>query len=283
MANLRYFPMEDVMLYGSFATGFKSGGFNQLRVLAGTPTEFNDEESMNFELGFKTSWFERMLTLNLTGFYTEYDQFQAQLFDGISVNIRNAGSLESYGFEGDIILAPAPGLVLGSSVGFNIAEYTKFPNGEQTAQQRFDATEGDLLGFENPVCTTRPQDCVQDLSGERLDGAPNWSVSSFAQYDFPLPWLPVELFWRAEYTFTSNRFLAQDLDPALKQSATHIVNLRSGFRVEESWGGWELTGWVRNLTDEGWNVVGFDVPTINGFAGINAPPRQYGLTVRLNF
>jgi iron complex outermembrane receptor protein len=282
MANLRYFPTEDVMLYASFATGFKSGGFNQLRVTVGTPTEFNDEESMNFEGGFKTSWFDRMLTLNVTGFYTEYDEFQAQLFDGISINVRNAGSLESYGAEGDLMLVPAewaPGLVLGSSVGFNIAEYTDFDNGEQTAAQRWDATGGFVLAGCGPPAPV--ENCVQDLAGKRLDSAPRWSISSFVQYEFLLPWLPLELFARAEYAYTSMQFLAQDLDPGLKQPATHIVNLRAGFRAEDR--AWEVTGWVRNLTDEEYNVVGFDVPTINGFAGINGPPRQYGMTVRLNF
>jgi iron complex outermembrane receptor protein len=290
MVNLRYFPMEDVMLYASFATGFKSGGFNQLRVSQGgldpdqdpTPTEFDDEESMNFELGFKTAWFDRMLTLNATAFYTEYEQFQAQLFDGTSVSVRNAGSLESYGVEADLVFVPepfVPGLVLGSSLGFNIAEYTDFELGEQTAQQRWDATDGWLItGCAPPAPIER---CVQDLEGKSLDNAPRWSVSTFAMYEFLLPWLPVEVFWRAEYNFTSSRYLAPDLDPHLKQGATHLVNLRSGFRAEDE--SWELTGWVRNLTDEKWNVVGFDVPTINGFAAVNGPPRQYGLTVRFNF
>ena len=86
---------------------------------------------------------------------------------------------------------------------------------------------------------------------------------------------------RGEYAYTSSRFLDVDLDPNLFQPDTHIGNLRAGFRAEDKM--WEFTGWVRNITDEGYNVVGFDVPTINGFAGINAPPRQYGVTLRLNF
>ena len=27
--------------------------------------------------------------------------------------------------------------------------------------------------------------CVQDLKGKRLDNAPDWTVSSFAQFDYP--------------------------------------------------------------------------------------------------
>jgi outer membrane receptor protein involved in Fe transport len=78
-------------------------------------------------------------------------------------------------------------------------------------------------------------------------------------------------------------YLDVDLDPAMKQSPTHIVNLRGGFRGQLQYGEWELTGWVRNLTDAGYNVVGFDVPTLNGFAGVNGPPRQAGLTIRFTY
>jgi len=298
MASLRFFPTEDIMIYGSFATGFKSGGFNQLRTLDDptVPAEFDDEESMNFELGTKTTWFERMLTLNVTGFYTDYDQFQALTFDGSSINVRNAGSLESYGVEGDLLLVPYPGLIFGTAVGFNIAKYKSFKLGEQTAEQRWYATFDDTVstpdfpdGAGFPInCSgtgdpslTFPDDCVQDLSGKRLDSAPDWSVSAFAQYEYLLPWLPLELFLRTEYAFSSTRYLAQDLDRNLKQNSTHIVNLRGGFRAEDKL--WEVTGWVKNLADEEYNVVGFDVPILNGFAGINGPPRQYGVTLRLTF
>jgi iron complex outermembrane receptor protein len=300
MANLRYFPMEEIMLYASVATGFKSGGFNQLRTAEGTavteaaPSEFDDEESTSYELGFKTSWFERMVTFNATGFYTEYKNFQAQVFDGSSINVINAGELLSYGAESDLVVAPLPGLVIGSSLGFNIAEYDSFDLGPMTAQQKWDVTKDpnnpnypNVLGSParcsntDTIAWLDPEDCVQDLAGKRLSNAPRWSVSAFVQYDFLLPWLPIELFWRAEYAYTSMVYLDVDLDPMMKQPATHIVNLRSGFRSEDKL--WEVTGWVRNLTDENYNVVGFDVPTLAGFAGVNGPPRQYGVTVRLSF
>jgi iron complex outermembrane receptor protein len=298
MATLRYFPTEDVMLYGSFATGFKSGGFNQLRTKVGVPGEFEDEESMNVEGGVKTSFFDRMITFNATGFYTEYDEFQAQTFDGSSINVINAGQLTSWGIEADLVVVPLPNLIIGSSVGFNIAKYTSFDLGEATSEQKWFGTVNPNVpvppGTEpvgNPLlCNSDlanlpafvdPSACVQDLAGKRLDSAPDWSLSMFAQYDYLLPWFPIELFLRAEYALTTTRYLATDLDRNLKQNTSHVVNLRAGFRSESKL--WEITGWVRNLTDEGYNVVGFDVPTINGYAGVNAPPRQYGITLRLDF
>ena len=46
---------------------------------------------------------------------------------------------------------------------------------------------------------------------------------------------------------------------------------------------WDVSLWVRNLLNEGYNIVGFDVPAMNGFAGVNGPPRQFGGTIRLRF
>jgi iron complex outermembrane receptor protein len=296
------------MLYASAATGFKSGGFNQLRTSTQAPSEFDDEESTNYEFGFKTSWFERMVTFNATGFYTEYKEFQAQVFDGSSINVINAGKLISYGAEADLMLVPVPGLVIGGSMGFNIAKYGSFDLGPQTAEQKWEATKNPNLpgypdvvgspancsappsgpfwkydpeGNENPLGYLTPEDCVQDLAGKVLDNAPKWSVTTYAQYQYLLPWYPIELFARGEYIYTSGRFLDVDLDPHLFQPSTHVVNLRLGVRAENEL--WEVTGWVRNLTDEGYNVVGFDTPTLSGFAGVNAPPRQYGVTVRFKF
>jgi iron complex outermembrane receptor protein len=280
---VRYFPTEEAMIYGSFASGFKSGGFNQLRTEASVPGEFDDEESLSWEVGARTTWFDQKITLNGTFFWTEYDQFQAQTFDGTSIDVRNAGTLRSYGIEAEFALAPTTGLLFGSAIGWNIAEYTDFKQGEATAEQRYLETNGQPLDCSNPLF-----DCFQDLTGEVLDNAPHWSVNAFGQYDYPLPWFPLSLFLRAEYTYTSGRYLAQDLDRNLFQPSTHVVNLRAGlksdWRVRQiGLSSWELIGWVRNLTDERYNVIGFDIPTLNGFAGVNAPPRQYGLTVRLHF
>ena len=86
---------------------------------------------------------------------------------------------------------------------------------------------------------------------------------------------------QAEYAYTSSMFLATDLDPNLKQDPTHLLNLRTGFRAEDSL--WDVSFWVTNVTDEQWNVVGFDVPIVGGYTGVLAPPRQYGATFRLKF
>ena len=117
---------------------------------------------------------------------------------------------------------------------------------------------------------------MQDLSGRPLDNAPEWTASSYLQYEGALGG---SLGWvaRLEYNYTDDFYMAQDLDENLVNDASHVVNARLGL-----FGGdrrWEITAWGRNLLDEEYYAIGFDIPVLSGYAAINAPPRTYGVTV----
>jgi iron complex outermembrane receptor protein len=280
-AVLQYYPFENTsvdfidnfMLYFSFANGFKSGGFNQLRTGQILPSEFNDELSLNYEFGMKTNWFDRRVMANLTAFYTDYDDFQAQTFNGTSINVVNAGNLISYGLEGEFnYLPPIENLVLGAQFGWNITEYIEFKAAPNTIEAQ--AACQPAVGFD-PKCG------IQDLSGEVLSNAPRLTVSLFTQYEQEIPWKGIQWFMRADYTYTSRVFLSQDLDRNLLQPRTNLLNLRTGLRAEDDF--WSLTLWMNNVVDERWLVAGFNVPVLNGYAGVMAPPRYYGITLRFKF
>ncbi|MEH6588799.1 MAG: TonB-dependent receptor [Halioglobus sp.] len=265
--SVSYFMRDDLMLYASVSQGFKSGGFNQLRTAIGVPAEFDEESSTSYEVGWKGSWLERRLQLNGTVFFVDYDDFQAQGFDGANITVRNAGSLESKGVELEAIYLPNAYLTTGVAIGYNDATYSDFDSGECTMAQLFAVTGG------NPFI---PPSCVQDLTGKPLDNAPKWTASTYLQFEDTLTdnlgW-----FGRVEYNYTDEFYLAQDLDETLLNDDTHLVNARLGIFGEDR--RWELTAWGRNLLDEDSYVMGFDIPVLSGFAGMNLPPRTYGLTV----
>ena len=277
---LQYEPTEAIMMYASVSNGFKSGGFNQLRVQAGLSSEFKDETSINYELGARTAWLENQLILNATGYFTDYDDFQAQVYTGSTISIRNAGRLFSYGFEADALYMPeaVEDLRQGGSESLNIARYDEFQGAASTVADQV-AIAAPFFVPAAVGCALL--DCSQDLSGQVLDNAPEWVVSLFAAYERPLPANTLVGFARADYAYTGGHFLEQDLDPFLHQSPYHLLNLRAGVRAEDY--GWSLTLWVTNLTDSEYLVTGFDVPIISGYAGVRGPPRQMGATVRFNF
>jgi iron complex outermembrane receptor protein len=283
---LQYEPTADLMFYASVANGFKSGGYNQLRTPVNVSDQFSDENSLNYELGARTSWLDRQLVFNLTGYFTDYDDFQAQVFDGSAITILNAGRLFSYGFESDVLYMPeaVENLRLGGSLSLNIARYDRFTGGASTVPQQVALTEGSpfpISAFPAGVACSLALNCNQDLSGKPLDNAPEWDVSAFASYEYPLPAASLALFTRADYAYTGSLYLDQDLDPNLFQPGYHLLNLRAGLRAEDD--AWSLTLWATNVTNSEYLVIGFDVPIISGYAGVRGPPRQVGATLRLNF
>ena len=261
--SLSYFPRNDLMLYASASQGFKSGGFNQIRTAIGVPGEFDDERSRNYEIGWKGTWLNRRLQVNGTLFFVDYEDFQAQGFDGANITVRNAGSMESKGVELDVVYVPNTVVTMGLALGYNDATYSDFETGECTTAQLFAVTGG------SPFV---PPDCVQDLTGEPLDNAPEWTVSNFLQLGDSFETNSMSWFARLEYNYIDEFYMAQDLDESLLQEEVHIVNARLGLVGENR--KWELTLWGRNLLDEEYFVVGFDIPVLSGFAGINRRDRR---------
>ncbi len=53
---LNYSPTEDMLIYGSIATGYRTGGFNGRGYNNFTLQPFDEETVLNYELGHKTDW-----------------------------------------------------------------------------------------------------------------------------------------------------------------------------------------------------------------------------------
>ena len=114
--SLQHFVADDVMLFASFSTGYKgqaydiASGFNQIRV----DNPVGAETSRSYELGAKGRLFDNMLSFALTGFWTDYNDFQAQsarlLPTGLQLILNNVGKARTKGVEFETTLNPVEGL-----------------------------------------------------------------------------------------------------------------------------------------------------------------------------
>jgi len=273
--NLRYFFDAGPMVYASVSRGFKSGGFNQRREVAGSNGEFDEETATNYELGWKGTTADRRLQLNGAFYFVKYDDFQSQTFDGNDVRVTNAGSMQSYGSEIELVFVPTINLVLSSAIGYNKAEYEEFDNGQCTVEEtvfNFFIRDGAQSG--NPALAGG---CNQDLAGKPIDNAPEWTVSSFAQHEMTLG-SNLTGVARVEHNYIDSFFLDQDLDPNLKNDAVNLINLR--YTLTNPARSWEAALWARNILDEEYLLFGIDIPVLGGYAGVTAPGAVYGVTLR---
>ena len=134
-ATLRLTTSEYSTLYFTYAEGFRSGGFNapgtEIAPFTGDPiadSVYKQEETRNFELGFKTVWPESNLILNGAVFLAEADDLQTFNFNG-AVNaqvVNNIDAVDISGAEVEFIWLAGSGFSVHGGVGYNDAEIVEF-------------------------------------------------------------------------------------------------------------------------------------------------------------
>lgn len=179
-ATISYQATPDILVYGSYKTAYKSGGFSnsgsQTFLGSDADLSFDPERARGFEIGLKSSLFDKQVRLNIAAFRYKYtnlqiDFFNAETFGFISTN---AGSARTQGVELQAEFAPrsAPGLRLRGAANYNRARYIDYIAPCYTGQK---PSEG---------CTTVAFGTFgQDLSGRQLAVAPEFTAALGIDYE----------------------------------------------------------------------------------------------------
>ncbi|MEE4203524.1 MAG: TonB-dependent receptor [Halieaceae bacterium] len=266
--NLQWDATASSMVYVSFSQGFKSGGFTSADdgepagyvvgqapppgAVFTTPNanfEFDDETVDAFEIGGKHDLLDGALRINWAAFYTEYDNLQTSIFNGLGFGVTNASSSEIQGVEIESQWAAAEGLVLGLNVAWLDATYADFPDGPCTAPQ-LDA---------DPLCGTPAGSTSNDLSGEKTLYASDWSGSLTFDYERPIGG-QLTMFASGEVNYRDDFQSSGDNDPLDMIDSYIKTNLRVGVRTDAM----ELMLYGRNIFDEVAYQQGFDTPVLAG-------------------
>ncbi|HZD52875.1 MAG TPA: TonB-dependent receptor, partial [Woeseiaceae bacterium] len=122
---LEWDASDDVMLFGTVSTGFKSGGFTgSPSSAARAGVSFEPENALNFELGTKALFLDQRLRLNASLFTTDYDDLQVTFFTvplGSAAAFgefftENASSARIKGLEVEFLAIPGNAFDVGGSV-----------------------------------------------------------------------------------------------------------------------------------------------------------------------
>jgi iron complex outermembrane receptor protein len=162
---VQYDVDSDVMLYATAARGYKGPGFTEYTVQSVRP-----EISTHFEVGAKTQFLDRRVTLNVSAYHTAFRDFQAQVldFNTLSILVQNAGRLVTQGFDAQVSARLAPGLTLSGGLAYTDARFRSF--------------EADLCYPGQATCVGG----VSDSSGNRLPNAPKWKGVGDIRYETAL-------------------------------------------------------------------------------------------------
>lgn len=273
-ANLAWKPVDTVLLYASFARGFKSGGIN----MSGLPLDANNlptlstavvrpERNTTWEAGIKAELWDQRITLNLAAYHTTLRNFQATVVDsGQTVALRgylsNIPEVRVKGIEADAALRLGA-LTLTGALAYGDGTYTRYPAGPCPLEVQTSATA---------AC---------DLTGKRLAGLPRWSATLSGDYALPLA--GGSLVIHADSNWRSGYFG----DPTLSQytwiEGYNLTNASIGYRQEDAKGkGWEIALFARNLLGANY-IQNLTIQAGNSglILGTPSDPRTVGLTFRL--
>lgn len=230
--NLTYKFTPDALAYATMSRGFRPGGVNRRATVAPYDADFIN----NYEVGFKTSWFDNRMRVNGAVYWLDWINFQySALGQNGLTEIRNPADARIKGFEFDIYVNPLPGLTVTAGGAYTDAkttsDYCAFPNSAR------DCTIPGPDGAENEVIAAK---------GRRLPLTARFKGNVVARYEFPVGAMKAHL--QGALAYEGKR--AADLRP-LESSiygslgSYETVDLSTGIGNDQ----WSLELFARNLFD----------------------------------
>ena len=128
----QYQVSPTIMAYGFYGRGYKGPGFNDSFPTAASNVVVREEHSNTAEIGVKSAFFNRRLTLNISAFHTKFSNFQVQAFNPstVSFQVQNAASVVSKGVEASLFAAPIDGLSINGNIALLSSKFDDFPGAQ---------------------------------------------------------------------------------------------------------------------------------------------------------
>lgn len=226
---------ENVMLYASYAEGFKSGSFQYGDDAQLATAPFEPEEVQSIEVGAKTQLLNDRLQLNLSYYDATYDGAQNAFFDPVAgrVVIVNVGELEVKGLEVDLVALLTEGL----SVGLNYAN-----------------TDSEVI--DDP-----------DFEGNQAALTPDNAMALWATYDIDLN-NGGGLTFGLDYQYKDDFFTEISNEEPFATQIDGLLNARIAYRPNDRV---TVSVWGKNLTNELYKLYSND---LGGFFFPAGDPRS---------
>lgn len=120
---LDWLVRNDTLLYASYATGYKSGGVNQVTNPNVDNPIYDPEFVDAVELGLKSTLLDGKVQLNVAGYRNQYEDLQFQVFGAVGPQALNAEGATVQGLEVELLAALTDTLSVDASLGITDSEF----------------------------------------------------------------------------------------------------------------------------------------------------------------
>ena len=244
-------PSETLSVYATASTGYKAGGFDGSTILSPQEALPIDPETVTaFEIGAKYQSADGVFNAEVNVFHYDFSDYQSTALlnvNGFDTNVRaNVADAKIKGAEVSASLRPIEGLQLNAGLALLDSEIENF------------------------------QGVQANIEGNSLPFSPDFSWNASAVYSTPIS-DRFSLNMQIDFSRTGSNF--QTINNNDQVDSYVIGNARIGFANED----WELAFWVRNLTDEIYDIGFFPGGALTPDNRFKGAPRTYGVNLKSFF
>ncbi len=257
-ASLSWHATDDMMFYGIYSKGFRSGGMNgRAGGELSARLTYDPEFVEMYELGMKSSWMNNRLQFNMALFYQEYDDKQEEVVIpspvvGQETVTLNAAEASMSGAEFELRTLLTQGWFVAINVGLLDAEYDDFE-----VDQDFDGV-------------------TEDLSFLELRRAPEYTASINSAYDWNIGAGTATI--QGSYRYRDDQYTTFGNEPMGLSEAHGILDAAISYQYER----WNFRLFGRNLTDEEETSAALVVGGLFSFQATR-DPRTWGAQITYEF
>jgi iron complex outermembrane recepter protein len=299
-AVLSFKVSDDILTYGSFSKGYKSGGYNLdtsaldptcaptaascialLARPANTPgngrpeisdLQFAAEKVNSFEIGVKYDG--RKFNLNAALFYSRFSNFQLNTFNGINFEVTNVNSCKDSlgGLDRDILPSAAVASTTGACAAGRLGPGL-ISKGVELEASLFPAPHVAVNLGMTYASTKYQNDLVGiggrpfaatnfQLPGRQISNAPEYVVTGGVGYTPEIGSNGMSGLVYLDFRYQSDVNTGSDLDIEKVQDGFLVVNGRVGlFGQDKRWG---IELWGQNLFNRKYQQIAADTPLQGG-------------------
>ncbi len=264
-AILKYKVLSDLMLYVSYARGFRSGGFNQTGVaqaaaaagFVGVGDLFKAEHDENWEAGFKSRLFDNRLTLNGSA-YTNLSKngyFFVFLASNSTQNLGNIPEVRYTGFDVDATARITDDIEVDAGFGYTDSSVKKYYH-DIAPQYDF------RIGEQAPLVSKY----TFNVGGQYKPRLTN-TLNGLIRVDYEL--IGPTYFWESD-----PNVVTAGAPPVFSRDPVGLIDARVGIEGRD----WSLMFWGKNLNNRIYNAE----YSPGGFV-FKALPRRWGVDLSRKF
>ncbi len=238
--SLAYTPDSTLTVYGTYARGFRSGGFNASGALL-TDT-YRPETLDSYELGIKSTLLDRSLRANVSLFYQDYKNAQQFEFDGnvFVQSLYNIPKSKIGGLEASLEYAATERLTLSAALGLMDSEIVTFD--KQILHRMESELHARILNTDKLEHATQAA-FDRGFVGSKLPNFAHQTANFSFQHELPFG-SGNALISRVDYTLTNDVFWW--IDGVDQQESLGLFDASVSLAIGDDL---ELRAWCKNCGD----------------------------------